>query len=462
MLRNRILALALAFALVFTLACPVCGVSAESAESEESAESASLDASCSLEVNVDAAGTVYNGKLYLDMVNETIAIMGSMGYKSLTLMDAALYLGSAGLVVSGMPFLDQAYGIDLQNLSENLPGSVFAPDSGSSLALDQGIYDILMGNVEDVLGSQINAAAPDYELLNDSIDSLQPQLEAFVDTLMQNVQLSVGPRTLNLPTGDVKTTTSAVTVTGEVVGQALIAMLDSFAEDPEAQAALAQMYDEMVSSGMITQDEDLQDVTGEELVDAILQNQDEICQEITETLSESGLTLTGSAAVDQETEALAGFSLEIALDGETAGLEVVFAGDTYYVDVSDDGVHSGITFCIRENTESLMVATLAITERDVETNRVAFNWDKTAGTYEVTAAGSAATGTITGAITFDDTSVTVTFDQFNDESLGDTYVRLSSSDPVTVPDYREILTMTEEEILQVVQDVSDVIDRMSE
>lgn len=450
---NRMFALVLAFVMAFTLAAvPARNVSAESASPNPSA---------SLEVNVDAAGTVFNGKLYFDMVNEVLAAVGSMGYNGQTMMDAALYLGSAGLAVSGTPFLDQVYGVDVQNLSKNLPGSVFAPDSGSQLALDQETYDMLMGGMENVLASQITIT-PDPELLENGVNALMPHLEVYMNTLMQNAQITAGPKTLSLPTGDVKATASTVSVSGEVIGESITALINSLAEDPEAQTTLAQIYDELVSSGVVTLDEDMQDVTGKEVFDTIFQNKDEFCQELTQAMTESNVTITGSAAADQQTEELVSIGLSITADGETVGLEVVFANGTYYLDVSEDGVHSKIVFCIQKNTESLLVATLSVTEEDVETARIAFNWNKDAGTYEVTVADETTTGTLTGTITSDDTSTTITFDTIDGQSMGNTYIKLSSSDPITIPSYKEVLTMTEDEILQVVQNVTNIINQMNQ
>ncbi len=450
---NRIFALVLAFVMAFTLAAvPARNVSAESAPSSSSG---------SLEVNVDAGGTVFNGKLYFDMVNEVLAAVGSMGYNGQTLMDAALYLGSAGLVVSGTPFLDQPYGVDLQNLSKNLPGSVFAPGSGSKLALDQETYDMLMGGMEGALASQITVT-PDPEVLEQGVNALMPHLETYMNALMQNAQIAAGPKTLSLPTGDVKTTTSTVTASSETIAESMTALVGSLAEDPEAQAALAQIYDEMVSSGIITPSGDLEGVTGKEFFDTIFQNKDEFCQELAASMKESGMTITGSAAIDQQTEKLVSIGLEIAADGETVGLEAVFANGTYYLETNDNGVHSKITFCIQENTQSLLAATLSVSDGDVETARAAFNWNKDAGTYEVTVADDTTTGTMTGTITSDDTSTIITFDEIDGQSMGNTYIKLSTNDPITIPGYKEVLTMTEEEILQVVQKVTGIVDQMSE
>ncbi len=450
---NRMFALVLAFVMAFTLAAaPAPSVSAESASSDPSA---------SLEVNIDAGGTVYNGKLYFDMVNEVFAIVGSMGYNGQTLLDAAVYLGSAGLVVSGTPFLDQPYGVDLQNLTTNLPNSVFAPDSGSKLALDQETYDMLMGGPESMLAPQITVT-PDVEVMEQGVNALMPHLETYMNALMQNAQISAGPKTLSLPTGDVKTTTSTVSVTGEVIAESMTALINSLAGDPEAQAALAQIYDELVSSGLVTPSGDLEGVTGKQFFDTIFQNKDEFCQELAQSMAESSMAVTGSAAIDQQTEELVSIGLEIAADGETVGFEVVFANGTYYLDVSDNGVHSKIVFCIQKNTESLLVATLAVTEDDVETARIAFTWNKDAGTYEVTVADDTTTGSLTGTITSDENSTTITFDTIDGQSMGSTYIKLSSADPIVAPSYKEVLTMTEEEILQVVQNVTGIVDQMSE
>ncbi len=452
---HRMFALVLAFVMAFTLAVtPARNVSAES------------DSSNSLEVNIDAGGTAFNGKLYLDMVNDVLAAVGSMGYNGQTMLNAVVYLdvSEAGpaLVASGTPFLDQAYGVDLRNLTKNLPGSVFAPDSGSKLAMDQETYDRFMGELGTQFSQVVETAPARAELAEQVMGTLMPHLETYMNTLMQNAQISAGPKTLSLPTGDVKTTSSTVTVTGEVIAESISTLLNSLSGDAEVRAALAQCYDEMVSSGAFTPSSELEGVTGKEFFDTLFQNKDEFCQDFAQAMTEKKMTLTGSAAIDQQTEELVGIGLEMAADGETVSLELVFANGTYYLDVSDNGVHSKIIFCIQKNTESLLVATLAVTEDDAETARIAFTWDKDAGTYEVTAADGSNVHTMTGTITSDDTSTTITFDALDGQSMGNTFIKLSSSDPITFPSYKEILTMTEEEILQVVQKFTGIVDQMSE
>ncbi len=448
---HRMFALVLAFVMVFTLAvAPALNVSAESASSN------------SLEVNIDAEGTVFNGKLYFDMVNEVCAVVGSMGYNGQTLMEAALYVAGSSLIVSGTPFLDQPYGVDLQNLTTNLPNSVFAPNSGSQLALDQATYDQLMSGLEDLTNTQINPSPEFTEMMENGVNTLMPHWEAYINTLMQNVQVTAGPKTLSLPTGEVKTTTTTMSASGEVMAEALTGLINGLAEDAEARAFLAQCYDLMVSSAVITPDEDLQGVTGKELLDEFFQNKDEFCQDLAQAMTESGLTYSVILAIDQQTEQLVSIGWEITEKDDTVTLELVFANGTYYLDVSDNGVHSKIIFCIQKNTESLLVATLAVTEDDVETARVAFNWNKDAGTYEVTVADDTTTGSLTGTITSDDTSTTITFDTIDGQSMGNTYIKLSSADSIAAPSYKEILTMTEEEILQVVQNVSGIMQQLSE
>jgi len=451
---NRMFALVLAFVMVFTLAAvPTRSVSAESA---------SPDASPSLEVNIDSNGTIINGKVYIDLVNEAVALVGSMRYNAQTLMEGGLYVGEAGLAVSATPFLDQVYGTDMQNLSKNLPGSVFAPDSGSRFALDQETYDMLLGGTNGTLASQVTPSDVYGELLDAGMASLAPHMEVFVNSLMQNAQISVGPKTLSLPTGDVKVTASTVTGGSEAISEAMTAFIESLAGDPGAQAALALIYDELKSSGAFELEDGMEDITGKEFFDTLFEHKDELCQNFAAEAAEAGLTVTGSAAVDQQTEDLVSIGLEITANDETVGLELVFANGTYYLDVSDDGVHSKIIFCIQKNTDSLLVATLAVTEDDVETARVAFSWNKTAGTYEVTVADDATTSTMTGTITSDGTSTTITFDEIDGQSMGDNYIRLSINDPFQFPSYKEITTMTEEELLQLTQKFTNFANQLSE
>ena len=78
-------------------------------------------------------------RLSIDVKNQVFALQAQLGGSQL-----GLFASEDAFILQDTLLLGGVYGIDLKNLDKNLPGSVFAPDSGSVLALDQALDDFLM------------------------------------------------------------------------------------------------------------------------------------------------------------------------------------------------------------------------------------------------------------------------------------------------------------------------------
>lgn len=454
---NRMLALMLAFVLALTLtAVPAPGVSAESVShsQEIDAEYTSPDPSASLEFSIDADDAVLSGKLYCDTVNHVLAVVGSASHNGRTLEDFAVYLGEDGLVVSGTPSLDQPYGIDLRDLSKNLPDSVFAPGSGSQLALDQQTYNRLMGLM----------SSDHDELMAEAFDALTPHLTTAFYSMLANTQSMSGPRTLELPSGEVKVRTQKEVFTAQTIAEAYASLVNGIAADPEAQDALAKLYDEMVSAGTITVEDDMQGVTGKELVEQKFGNAGEMIQAFTQSVTESGWSISIISSMEQfsmeelsmgQMPELRSLGFEFSANGESASFEVIFTDDAFAAELIYNGVRSNVTYWIQENTETKMTAALLRESDGAEAVSYTMDWDKVSGKFEITSSNG---GTWAGTVSSTDTDTTFTFEKINGESWNNTYIKMSTDDPITIPGYKEILTMTEEEILQVVQNVSNAVN----
>lgn len=453
---NRIFALMLAFVLALTMTgVSVPGVSAESVShvQEIEAEYTSPDPSASLEFRIGADDDVLSGKLYCDTVNHVLAVVGSASHNGRTLEDLAVYLGEDGLVVSGTPSLDQPYGIDLRDLSKNLPGSVFAPGSDSQLALDRRIYNRLMGLM----------SSDHDELMSEALDALTPHLTTAFYSMLANTQSMSGPRTLELPSGEVKVRTQKEVFTAETIAEAYASVVNGIAADPEAQDALARLYDEMVSAGTITVEDDMQGVTGKELVEEKFRNAGEMIQSFTQLVTESGFCVSILSSMDQfsmedlsmgQMPELRSLGFEFSANGESTGMEVIFTDDTFAAELTHNGARSNVTCWIQENTETKMTVAVSAESDVAEAVSYTMDWDKVSGKFEITSSNG---GTWAGTVTSTDTDTTVTFEKINGEPWNDTCIKISTDDPITIPDYKEILTMTEEEILRVVQNVSNAV-----
>ena len=144
---SRVFAWAVAFALVFSLA-------AVPASAESGALSAELLIS-SEEMNV-------SGKVALDVEQAMLMISAVMtsGGDAFT---NAIYLSPLAFIVES-DLVGGSYGLDLPALADNLPNSIFAPDSGSAFALDEETYSQIMEmfSGELTVSNDISKAASDF------------------------------------------------------------------------------------------------------------------------------------------------------------------------------------------------------------------------------------------------------------------------------------------------------------
>ena len=97
----------------------------------------------SAELVMSGKGTDISGKLALDSVQGVLAVLADMRSEGESVMSAAAYASAQALVVDSM-LIGGAYGANLTALAENLPGSIFAPGSGSAFALDEETYEQIL------------------------------------------------------------------------------------------------------------------------------------------------------------------------------------------------------------------------------------------------------------------------------------------------------------------------------
>lgn len=146
----RVFSWLMAFALVFSLVA----VPAGTASADPNTVSA--------EVVFSVEGMDMSGKLTLDAENLVLGAAASMVADNQTLANVAAYLSPQALAVDSIFLSDAygAYGVDLPSLAENLPTSIFAPNSGSAFALDEETYSQIMSLLSGELTSSVQAQVP--------------------------------------------------------------------------------------------------------------------------------------------------------------------------------------------------------------------------------------------------------------------------------------------------------------
>lgn len=102
--------------------------------------------------NLDGADVKASAKLYLELEDSTlmfdeISASVKMGEDKLSLT-GSIYADNEKVYVKNDEILGGAYGVEKGTLVEGFKKSVFAPDSGSEMALDEELYDTILKALE--------------------------------------------------------------------------------------------------------------------------------------------------------------------------------------------------------------------------------------------------------------------------------------------------------------------------
>lgn len=339
-----------------------------------------------LTLSADPKGLLLASQLQLTALEQNYANLG-------------LYLGPEALVVEDTLLLDGTYGVNLQQLERNLPGSVFAPDSGSVLALGRGVYDALLGRTEDSVAVIGGADGPTAIFLTGS------GLSGLAAALAQNVRMTVAPGKLELESGTILTTETTVQL------------------GPQELASLGTQ---------------LRNLLGENSHLASLLS----------VLDGEEKSLTATVALDRKTRELVCASAALTSGANSLSFGAVVDGNVCTATLNTGSGRSlTAVLTLEEDSDSALDFQFYLTQGGAPNSRIRFHWDKTSGSYRITTEDQGRTDLLEGTLRVEGDSLEITADRANGQALEPLSLKLSRNAAVTIPTYREITTMTESEIL---------------
>lgn len=386
------------------------------------AAKAKVPASYSAELKLKLDGKELQTKLSADLDNALLALQTQFGDEESSL-DLNLFLGKQQIVLQDSLLLNGAYGIDLETLAENLPNSVFAPDSGSVLALDQALYDSLMAPAEEDASSVgiIGGA--------DGPTSVIVSAGGLAATLLKNASMKLSPGELELESGTVKTTDTIISFDAEGLAQLADNALTGLSE--ETQGKLARLLTSFFGSGEETGE------AGSSLRDVLIR-------------ADARLSL--SISLDKKTKQVVSANAVLSWEERTTDLRAIFTDNFCSLTLTREG---SAPLCaalyLDERTDSTLAYRLCVTQGDTSGSQLRFRWDKAAGTYVFTAEHGDRTDELTGTIQTSLDTAVITVDTANGRQLEDTQLTLRRNDTVTLPEYQDIVTMDESGILRLLQ-----------
>lgn len=439
----RVLSWVLAFALVFSLAA-----------------AASADPNtCSAELVFSAEGVDFSGKLALDTAQGLLGLIASVTSQGETAELASGYVNAQALAVDGPLVGGVAYGFDLNTLAENLPGSIFAPDSGSSFALDEESYNEILAMLSGELPEPavMNSAAMDTEAVQQAAAVLKEAYSGILEDILAEMTIETTEAAVEVNGVSVPVNQVRCGVDGDGIINMMLISLDVLANNTDAQAAYAIIFDQYNAISD-------QSLTGEEFVQAMLSV---LPQELEQSREElQGFSGVVTFCLSSATEAPVKFSLEIQDDYEQVAINLLLSEglDFFRLECTEDGVLvASLQLDILANSDNDFACKLSVTDEYQEYSSLSFNLNKAAKTFALGALADGASASLSGTYEITDTLFSLTVDKVDGQEFGGTLtLNLRSDDAsLAMPDFTELTRMSEEEFTALVQVVMENVQSLS-
>lgn len=444
---SRLLALLMALAMMLSLA---------------SAAFAATDAT-SAEIIVSGDNFNLTGKLAYSEEENALSMGASMTVDGENTVDLTSYFSTKALVLVST-LLDAPYGFEYAKLAENLPDSVFAPNSGSQFAFDQEYYDQLLELVSGAAAMGADAAelpdesGADISGLTDSVTALMPALTTAFQAASQNMTMQTTTGKVSINGAEVNVQTVKVQY-GTAAVAALVDSLLATAKDDEAvQNAMIALIDFLNASG-----NDM-GVTGEEFVQAVVEQNQEMRDAVAEALADYDVAWEVYLSSNEDGTAPVELGFQMTLDGETveAKLQMSESQDYFRLDLNAGGETAALVFAVTENSEDALAFRFSVLSGEDE-DAVVYTQDKKAQTFDVsmveTVSGQTTTTTVSGHYVVEENLLSLVVDTLDGQDMGGSVtLNLRTNDTLTVPSFTEITKLTEEELMNVFQSFAPGVD----
>lgn len=444
---SRLLALLMALAMMLSLA---------------SAAFAATDAT-SAEIIVSGDNFNLTGKLAYSEEENALSMGASMTVDGENTVDLTGYFSAKALVLVSA-LLDAPYGIEYAKLAENLPDSVFAPDSGSQFALDQEDYDQLLELVSGAAAMGEDAAelpdvsGVDISGLTDAIVALVPAFSQGIEAASKNMTMESSTGKLTINGTEVNVQTVKVQYGTASVIALYDAVLSAAKDDEAAQNAIATLIDLVNATG-----EDL-GVTGAEFVQALVEHNQEMRDSMAEALGQYDIQCEVTASANEEGTALVEAGVKLSMDGEPVEVKLQMSESLDYLrlDLNAGGETAALAFAVTENSEDALAFRFSVLSGEDE-DAVVYTQDKKAQTFDVsmveTVSGQTTTTTVSGHYVVEENLLSLVVDTLDGQDMGGSVtLNLRVNDTLTVPSFTEITKLTEEELMNVFQSFAPGVD----
>ena len=415
-----------------------------------SAEGVAEESTCgSVALKVAVEGMNLDARLAVDFANSLAAMALQMEADG-TALDLSIF-GSQTACALQSSLLDQVYGVDRTKIEENLPKSVFAPDSGSAYALDEESYAALM--------EALTASKAAYTEAPEDTGAATALAEKYGSILVEAVsgklKNEAGFETITIGTEEVRAMVTSVTLDTDAICGIVESILSEAAQDEELKALAAAYFDQR---GVY----EVTGMTGEEMAAEMWENMDEFTQETVASIQEAAVGLSGKMYMKGAAPVAVALVVTVQDDPLsiqlTLGEEPLKSGEVSLVVTAGDVEMIRMAYEVVENTEETYAARFFFSEGETDVLQFALAWDKIASAYVISTAVDGVPMSLAGTVTQEEDAIIVTLDTINGVDMGEISLTLREEDTVEIPAFTEILTLTEEQAAVFMEGIEAIAD----
>ena len=415
-----------------------------------SAEGVAEESTCgSVALKVAVEGMNLDARLAVDFANSLAAMALQMEADG-TALDLSIF-GSQTACALQSSLLDQVYGVDRTKIEENLPKSVFAPDSGSAYALDEESYAALM--------EALTASKAAYTEAPEDTGAATALAEKYGSILVEAVsgklKNEAGFETITIGTEEIRAMVTSVTLDTDAICGIVESILSEAARDEELKALAAAYFDQR---GVY----EVTGMTGEEMAAEMWENMDEFTQETVASIQEAAVGLSGKMYMKGAAPVAVALVVTVQDDPLsiqlTLGEEPLKSGEVSLVVTAGDVEMIRMAYEVVENTEETYAARFFFSEGETDVLQFALAWDKIASAYVISTAVDGVPMSLAGTVTQEEDAIIVTLDTINGVDMGEISLTLREEDTVEIPAFTEILTLTEEQAAVFMEGIEAIAD----
>lgn len=393
-------------------------------------------------------------KLYTDLEREKLAASASVAMDGKEFADASIWVSEKDIIVASAALLEEAYGINLKDAAENIKTSAVV----ELLGIDEELLESYLvqdeeTKIDEKLAKDI---AADAETLAEKV------IKKFAKSVKKNAETDKRRETLDFNGDKTKVQAIEITVDGKMLAQIVYDVAEYLKESGEVEKFIDKYADYLIANFA---DENAE-VTKEDIIE-MYQLAVEDVLEAKEDMEEEFEDAKISVVAFLKSDCLVGF--EFALEDDTDEVEIsVMAGPTLAdmkelrIEVKEGGDKQTLVYAVDVNDSKEYSAALKVRNNGKVVTTGSVEWDKKEGGYKLKlettdrwggAETYAASGTlqeVKGTTELLVKKVTVEGIEYEPKVT----VVFDKSDKLpSKPEYTELLTMDEEDILDLVEDV---------